>query len=131
MKEPIWLTRQIIEFIHFEQIVEHGGNHGIRSEYTLESASARPQNTFSYSEDPDLSLLAAAYGYGLIQGHPFIDGNKRTSFIAMFTSLELNDYTIETTEAGVVEMILDLAQGAISEVEVAAWLRSRMFPISE
>ena len=49
----------------------------------------------------------------------------------MFTSLELNDYTIETTEAGVVEMILDLAQGAISEVEVAAWLRSRMFPISE
>ncbi len=131
MKEPVWLTRQLIEFIHFEQIMEHGGSHGIRSEYTLESALTRPMNKYSYTDAPDLALLAAAYGYGLIQGHPFIDGNKRTGFMAMFTFLGLNGFTIESAEAEVVEMILDLAQGSISEEEVADWLRTRSGPISE
>jgi len=131
VKEPVWLARQIVEAIHFQQIIEHGGSHGIKSEYTLDSALARPQSKFAYSEDPDLALLAAAYGYGLIQGHPFIDGNKRTGFMAMYTFLGLNGYTIETTEAVVVEMILGIAQGAISEEELADWLRSSMIPISD
>ncbi len=128
MKEPVWLTRQIVEFIHFELILEYGGSHGIKSEYILESSLARPQSKYSYAEDPDMGLLAAAYGYGLVKGHSFIDGNKRLGFMAMYTFLGLNGYDLVTSEAETVEVIMDLVQGAISEEELADWLRARMIP---
>jgi len=128
MKEPVWLTRQIVEFIHFELILEYGGSHGIKSEYILESSLARPQSKFSYVEEPDMGLLAAAYGYGLVKGHAFIDGNKRLGFMAMYTFLGLNGYDLVTSEAETVEVIMDLVQGAISEEALADWLRARMIP---
>ncbi|MFC1544184.1 type II toxin-antitoxin system death-on-curing family toxin [Gemmatimonadota bacterium] len=126
MKEPIWLTRQMVEHIHYDQIQQHGGTHGIRTEYVLESAPALPQTKFAYEDTPDLALLAAAYGFGIAQGHAFLDGNKRVAFMALYTFLGLNGFDVEAPEAEVVEVMLDVASGQMDEEGLADWVRAHM-----
>jgi death-on-curing protein len=93
----------------------------------LESALARPQNLHAYGEG-DAAALAAAYAFGVIRNHPFVDGNKRTEFLAAALFLEANSYRFVATEADVVMRTLALAASEIDEVEFAAWLRENMQP---
>ncbi|MFM6395923.1 type II toxin-antitoxin system death-on-curing family toxin, partial [Planktothrix sp.] len=86
MNEPLWISEAIIRVIHQDQIQQHGGSLGLRDENLLSASLARPRHLFSYGQ-PDLFDLAAAYGYGLAKNHPFIDGNKRTAFMAMYVFL--------------------------------------------
>ncbi len=126
MREPVWLTKYIIETIHLSQIREHGGQYGIRDTNLLESALARPKNRWAYEKESDIIILAAAYGYGLAKNHCFIDGNKRGAFMAMYTFLGLNGYEIETTEPEVVALMLGVADSSVSEDELISWLRKRI-----
>jgi death-on-curing protein len=84
MSEPFWLTRQMVVAIHDEQLTIHGGASGLRDEGMLESALDRPKNKWAY-EGAELPELAAAYAFGIARNHPFVDGNKRTSLLALFT----------------------------------------------
>ena len=88
----VWLSRQLILAIHDEQLAEHGGALGIRDEGLLESALARPLNRAGYA-DPDMAELAALYAIAIARNHPFVDGNKRTAFAALFMFLALNGWT--------------------------------------
>ena len=124
--EPIWLTRVVVDAIHTDQIREHGGLAGVCDENILESALARPQQKWHYAESTDLALLAAAYGFGLARSHPYRDGNKRIAFLAMITFLELNGCEFDALEAEVVEKILALASGDMTEDDLANWLRERI-----
>ena len=128
MQEPISLTRSIIEAIHISQIREHGGQYGIRDTNLLESAIARPMNRWAYEQESDTVMLAAAYGYGLVKNHCFIDGNKRVAFMAIYTFLGLNGYEIDATEPEVVDAMLGVADSSISEEQLMAWLRMHVFP---
>ena len=123
MKEPIWLTRSIVEAIHISQIREHGGQFGIRYINLLESAIVRPMNRRAYEQESDSVVLAAAYGFGLAKNHCFIDGNKRVAFMAMYTFLGLNGYEIDATEPEVVDLMLGVADSSISEEQLIRWLR--------
>ena len=123
MNSLIWLDRLIVEAIHFDQIRLHGGLPGVRDENALESALARPQNRNFYDSTADLAAIAAAYGYGLVTSHPFVDGNKRAGFLAMYVFLGLNDLEIEAEEPGVVDLMVAVADGRCSEEELAIWLR--------
>jgi death-on-curing protein len=69
-----------------------------------------------------LARLAAAYAVGIVQGHPFTDGNKRTGFMAAAAFLELNGLTFEASEVEVVIKTLGLAASEISEAEYGQWL---------
>ena len=86
MSEPFWISEEIATTIHEDQIAQHGGSLGIRDENLLSASLARPLHLYVYGE-PSLFDLAAAYGYGLAKNHPFIDGNKRTAFMVMYTFL--------------------------------------------
>ncbi|MBN8549892.1 MAG: type II toxin-antitoxin system death-on-curing family toxin, partial [Deltaproteobacteria bacterium] len=66
--------------IHAELLREFGGKSGMRDRSLLESALARPKHLHLY-EKADLFRLAAAYAFGVIKNHPFIDGNKRTGLV--------------------------------------------------
>jgi death-on-curing protein len=123
VSSPIWLDRLIVEAIHFDQLRLHGGLPGIRDENALESALARPRNRSVYDSSSDLAALAAAYGYGLVTSHPFVDGNKRVGFLAMYVFLGLNGKEIEADEPEVVELMIAIADGRRSERDIAAWLR--------
>ncbi|HEY0729110.1 MAG TPA: type II toxin-antitoxin system death-on-curing family toxin [Pyrinomonadaceae bacterium] len=127
MKRIVWLLEETIIAIHHRQIAEHGGGEGLRDEGLLSSALARPQNLFAYGDPPpDLADLAAAYAYGLARDHPFVDGNKRTSLIAARTFLLLNGVNLE---AGQDEKFLSfqrLADGSLTEKELADWISKRI-----
>jgi death-on-curing protein len=122
MTEPFWLTRQIVEAIHDEQLAVHGGAGGLRDEGMLESALERPRNKWSY-EQADLDELAAAYAYGIARNHPFVDGNKRTSLLALYTFLGLNGIDFDVPEADAAAIILGLAAGEIGEEGLTRWIR--------
>ena len=124
MTEPFWLSRQAIEIIHDEQLVEHGGAGGIRDAGLLESALARPRNLFANGE-VDICSLAAAYAAGIVRNHPFVDGNKRTGFLAAYSFLAVNGLELDAPEAEAVVMTLGLASGEMPEEGFAAWLRDR------
>jgi death-on-curing protein len=119
----VWLSRQLILAIHDEQLAEHGGSAGIRDEGLLESALARPLNRAGYGE-PDVAELAAVYAIGIVRNHPFVDGNKRTGFAALFMFLALNGAEFDPTEVDATLAILRLAAGDISDDEFIAWVRT-------
>lgn len=127
MQEWVWLAPAVVEAVHAEQLAEHGGAPGTRDAGLLESALARPRHLASYG-DPDIADLAAAYGYGVARNHPFIDGNKRTAFVAVELFLALNGADVTATDADCVLTMLDVAAGSLDEAAFAAWIRSHQQP---
>lgn len=128
MTEPRWISPTYILSLHADQIQAHGGSLGIRDRGLLESALERPRNRFAYDPEADLPALAAAYGFGLSGNHPFVDGNKRVAFQAMYLFLGLNGFRIDAPEEDVVSLILSLASGNLDEPALADWLRTHTAP---
>jgi len=121
MSEPSWLTRPIIVAIHDEQLSIHGGASGLRDEGMLEAALDRPKNKWS-SEGAALPELAAAYAFAIARNHPFVDGNKRTSLLALYTFLGVNGIEFDVPEAEAAAMILSLAAGEVNEEGLTRWI---------
>jgi len=119
--EPVWLLRSVVEAVHDAQLAEHGGLSGLRDPGLLESALARPRNSYSYGET-DIRTLAASYAFGIVRNHPFADGNKRMAFLATYVFLRLNGWRMTATEAEATTIILSLATGQMSESDFATWL---------
>jgi death-on-curing protein len=113
----------VVDAIHTEQIREHGGLSGVRDESALESALARPQQKWHYAQKVDVPLLAAAYGFGLVRNHPYRDGNKRIGFLSIVTFLGINGHDLDASDAEVISEMLALADGRVSEDELAEWIR--------
>ena len=122
MKEPVWVQRAVIDAMHSALLAEHGGAPGLRDEGLLESAMARPRQIFAYSQ-ADIPQLAAAYVAGIVRNHPFIDGNKRTGFMAGFVFLEVNGYLFTAPEAQAAQAVIELAAGTVEETGFALFLR--------
>ena len=127
MPEIIWLLEEAVRAIHERQISEHGGSSGLRDEGLLQSALARPQHLLTYGDPPpDTAALAAAYAFGIARNHPFIYGNKRTALVAARTFLLLNDSDLEASQEEKYLTFLHLAEGSLTEEELAAWVRGRL-----
>jgi death on curing protein len=122
--EPTWLNWRIVEAIHFDQILQQGGSHGVKDKGLVESALSRPMNKWHY-EGADVFVLAAAYGFGIARNHGFEDGNKRTAFLALYTFLGLNGCDLEAPEEEAVQVMTAVADGTLDEEGLAAWIRSR------
>lgn len=130
MQELIWIFDEVVFAIHRRQLAEHGGLEGIRDEGLLQSALARPKNLLAYSESsPDMACLAAAYGYGIVKNHPFVDGNKRTAYVVMRTFLKLNGYDLQASSEEKYQIWLALAAGKLSEEELASWIREHLLTL--
>lgn len=122
MTEPVWLPKSFILRVHDRQLQLHGGAMGVRDEGLLESALARPENAFSYGET-ELMTLSSLYAEGIIKNHPFIDGNKRTGFVACLTFLRANGLALTAPMPDRLAFTLMLAAGDIDAEAYAAWLR--------
>ncbi len=120
--DPVWLGEAVVLALHGRLLAEHGGARGIRDSALLDSALARPQDLLAYG-DPDVCDLAAAYTSGIIRDHPFVDGNKRTGFMAGYVFLASNGLRLTASEVDVVQVVSLLAASEIDESEFAAWLR--------
>jgi death-on-curing protein len=124
VKKPAWLLRDTVVALHEQLLAAFGGSSGIREQGLLDSALARPENKFA-SETPTLFDLAAAYAFGLVKNHPFVDGNKRIGFAAAVVSLEANGCRFAAREADAVVRTLALAAGEMTEAEYAGWLKAQ------
>jgi death-on-curing protein len=129
MKEPVWVRTDVVYAIHRRQIAEHGGGEGIRDGGLLDSALARPKNLAVYSGSeggPDFAALAASYAWGLVRNHPFVDGNKRTAYVVCRTFLKLNGQDLEASPEEKYLTFLRLAEGGLSEQQLASWIRDHL-----
>ena len=122
MDEPIWLSRQVVEIIHLEQIAEHGGRPGLRDGNLLESALARPRQLLTYQEGVTLPRLAAVLCIGIARNHPFVDGNKRVALLAMYAFLRLNGQELDADEMEAAETIESVAAGVLGELALTDWI---------
>ena len=121
MKTPVWISEQVIFALHEKLIARFGGLSGIRDEDLLDSALNRPLNLFAYGE-PTLFELAAEYAFGIVKNHPFLDGNKRTGFMAAYAFLKKNGKELNASEESATLQTLALAAGEIGGKEYAKWL---------
>ncbi len=125
LHEPRWVTRSHLEAVHEAQLREHGGSPGVRDGRLLDSALNRARNKFAYGEE-DVSVLAAAYAWGLVKNHGFVDGNKRTAFLTMYLFLGLNGHDLAAPEPEVVDVMNRLASGRLTEAAFAEWVRAHL-----
>lgn len=127
MSAQVWIRDDVVLAIHQRQLAEHGGGSGLRDASLLESALTRPRNLLAYGDPaPDIACLAAAYAYGIVANHPFVDGNKRTAFVVCRTFLLLNGRDFEATREDKVATFIQLAAGSIDEEALADWIRERL-----
>ena len=120
--EPLWITYEQAIAIHSRQLRRFGGAPGLRDEGMLRSALERPINKWQ-CEQASLPELAAAYAFGLVKNHAFVDGNKRIAFMAMMTFLIKNGVAFSPDPAHSTKIILALAAGEVSEESLTRWIR--------
>lgn len=121
-REPQWLSIDVLLALHEELVAEHGGLAAIRDMGLLESAMAGPRNRHAHDER-DFFSLATTYAAGITRNHPFVDGNKRVAFMAVYTFLGINGIELQAPETEVVGMVLGLSDRTVSEPTFTEWLR--------
>lgn len=83
---------------------------------------ARPL-TLSLYQQPDVAVLAAAYGVGLAKNQAFVDGNKRAVFLVVGLFLAVNGYQLRATQLDATLTMLSVASGDIDETTFTEWIR--------
>lgn len=126
MKDFVWLLDKVVLALHDEQLAEHGGLAGVRDLGAVHSALARPRNLAGYEDCEDVAQLVAAYAYGIARNHGLADGNKRTALVAADLFLMLNGYELFSSPAENVMTILGVADGSMSEKDLAIWFRENI-----
>jgi death-on-curing protein len=111
--EPCWLTREAVLAIHAQLLARFGGSAGLREDNMLESALAKPRQLHAYGR-PNVYEMAAAYAFGIVKNHPFVDGNKRAGFVAAYTFLGFNGFDFAAPEEEAVLFTRGLAAGDIT-----------------
>ena len=127
--EPVWLAKEDVIELHAYVLARTGGASGLRDGGLLESALARPLNRFLYEQVDALPELAAAYAVGIAKNHPFVDGNKRSAFLALGLFLDLNGVTLTATDDDATTVMLAVASSGIEDEALAAWVRDNTIPL--
>lgn len=121
----------MIRYLHLPQAVAIAADMGLhlRDIGLLSSAIARPESAmFGVDAYPELPEKAAALFSSLAQNHPFFDGNKRFSWVATLTFLELNGLRVDMPVDAAFELVLAVAQGQTALDEIADALRRHSVP---
>jgi death-on-curing protein len=124
VNEPRWLDKPALLHLHRESLRQFGGAEGLRDAGLLDSALSRPRNRFAHEGTGDLCDLAAAYAFGLVRNHPFVDGNKRAALASAGVFLMANGLDLTAPPAMVTVAVLELAADDMSEAAFADWLRA-------
>lgn len=119
----IKITNEQVRLLHQELILEFGGSDGIRDEGLLEAALQSPFQIFGGENlYPSLQSKAAKLGFGIVQNHPFVDGNKRTGAHVMILFLAINGVELSYTQEELIKIILEVASGKSDSGEIFNWI---------
>ena len=127
MRTPVWLLREAVLATHERLLSAFGGATGVRDNGLLDSGLARAENLHA-SGQPTIFELAAAYAFGVVKNHPFIDGNKRTGFTIAVVFLELNGENFGASEVDATIQTLALAASELDAAGYAEWLKANCKP---
>ena len=119
---PRWISKKALLLLHEEALAEFGGAPGLADEALLDSALARPRNTYAYKPRSTIADLAASCAYGLARNHAFVDGNKRVAFLSIGIFLAINGYRLTAEPLDAIQAIFALAAGEMDEQELAGWI---------
>ena len=78
---------------------------------------------------PSIYDKAAQLCYGIANNHPFTDGNKRTALHSMYVYLIINGFDITASQQEVENLIINVAAGNMTNVELAYWLEKNTIEI--
>lgn len=119
-----YLTAEEILVLHALVVDETGGSHGVRDTHLLQSIVHKPQSRFGGRDlYPDVFTKAAVLLEAIANYHVFVDGNKRTSFIAASRFLTINGYDVTASNTEVEERVLAVATKQMGIKEIAEWLK--------
>jgi death-on-curing protein len=118
--------------LHDALVEEFGGLGGIHDLSLLKAAILRPFTGFANGSEAfsDLTKKAAALLEGMIQYHPFVDGNKRTGMTLTKTFLRERGVNLEYGDKEVVEFTLAIARRTLSFDEIERWIARRSTPLA-
>lgn len=123
----IILSREQILLMHQRLIERYGGTHGVRDEALLDSALNAPFQSFGgYEFFPTVIDKAVRLCIGLVQNHPFHDGNKRIGAMALLTMLDLNRIELRTNSDELSYIILQYAAGSVDDEFIFQWVKDRI-----
>lgn len=126
-----YLTLSEVLDLHAQLLASSGGAAGVRDMGRVQAALAQPMATFDGADlYPTLVEKAAALGFSLIQGHPFIDGNKRIGHAAMEVFLVLNGFELLASVDEQEAIVLALAAGSTTREVFADWIRQHATPLN-
>ncbi len=119
-----FIPESVVLAIHDDQIRLYGGAYGVRDIGALDASLHMPQATFGGEFlHTTIFAMAAAYGFHLCQNHPFIDGNKRTAGMVMFTFLQLNGIEPNASEPDYYAVMMSIASGQMRKEQLIDWLQ--------
>ena len=125
-----FLSKKLVLAIHDRQIRLYGGDPSILDEARLDSALTHPKWQWRYNH-ASIIEMAAGYGYHICQNHAFMKGNKRTAGFSMLTFLERNGLQVIATSGDAYEKMIAVADGRMSEKQLAEWLETVTVPKSK
>ena len=128
--EPRWISKKSLLLLHEESLAEFGGAAGLADESLLDSALARPHNTYAYKPESTIAELAASCAYGLARNHAFVDGNKRVAFLSIGIFLAINGYGLKADQLDAIHTLLAIAAGEIDEQTLAVWITKNSVAIA-
>lgn len=132
MRDVVFLTKDQVLQVHKKAILDYGGTSSIRDNGLFESAISQPEASFGgiYLHET-IYLMAAAYYSHISQNQPFIDGNKRTAFLSLYTFLKINGYVFNASNKIIFPILLEVAQGKKSKEDLANFIEQHSTKIQE
>ena len=92
----------------------------------VHSALERPATTLMGQEAyPSIELKCAAQTESMARNHPFVDGNKRASWIALNHLLRINGYLLFASQDDAFDFIQGVSRGQLSLEKSAEWIEKR------
>lgn len=119
----IQLTIEQILELHVLAVNHSGGSTGVRDIGRLEAAVAtQSQEVFGQELYASVYEKAGAIMRGIVQDHPFIDGNKRTAMLAGLTLVELSGFTFTAQKGELEDFAVRIATDQLDVAVIAEWL---------
>ncbi len=117
------MNKEKVLELHRISIEQFGGSMGIRDEGYLQSAIERPYSTFDSEElYPSPFQKAAAILESILKNHPFVDGNKRTGFLASTGLLLLENWELITQDNEAYDFVIKVASSHMEFEEIVSWI---------
>lgn len=120
-----YLSEAEVIAINEEMVAQFGGLHGVKDLHMLSLAVGRPQMSVGF-QDAYKTLFdkAAAIFHSIINNHPFLDGNKRTSFLSAITFLERNGWSVEFRRKEAVKFTRKAHNEDYTVEQISKWLKN-------